>query len=102
MSAASTRIIVLTVALVAVLLATSPSPAGAAAFSRCRLVAFAPHSSDGAFRIIARGTTCRTARAVARGSRGQRFRAGHPRYAALRFVCRGVGEELGGAASRRQ
>ena len=58
------------------------TPAGAA--TDCGFVAFIPNSDSGAFNIRATGVTCRTARSVARASKGS-----PKRYRHRHFRCRG-------------
>ena len=63
---------------------------GAAAETRrCGSIGFTPNSDDGAFAIRATGTTCRTARAVARASREHGVEDPPDRYTARGFTCRG-------------
>jgi hypothetical protein len=81
---------------VAAIAALVPALALARTPSRCGLVSFAHQTSDGAFQIAARDTTCSTARVVAGDSRPSRFRSGDPRYTALGFSCAGHGRQLGG------
>jgi hypothetical protein len=60
----------------------------------CGTVAFVPDSTDGAFHIIARGTSCRVARAVAGHSSPERYASGNRSYRALGFRCRGRGGDI--------
>ncbi|HEX2087890.1 MAG TPA: hypothetical protein VHF89_19545 [Solirubrobacteraceae bacterium] len=59
----------------------------------CRPVAFTPNSDDGAGGIRAQGTTCRTARRVARASRDHGPTRRPYRYRARGFRCRGRDDE---------
>ena len=80
--------------------ASSPAMAGAGQAPHCGSVPFARQSDDGVFQIVARGTTCETARAVAGASRPSRFRGGDPQYAANGFSCSGRSEQIGGAGKQ--
>ena len=77
--------------------AVSPAAAGASASPRCGTVAFAAQSDDGAFQIVARSTSCGTARNVAGASRPSRFRDRNSSYTAYGFACAGRMENSGGA-----
>ena len=77
--------------------AFGPGTAGAGQAPHCGNVAFAQQSDDGAFQIVAHGSTCGTARTVASASRPSRFRDGDPQYAANGFSCSGRSEKLGGS-----
>ena len=81
---------------VAVLAALSSNTVAAARSPSCGFVGFTPHSSNGAFRIVAHGTTCPTARNVAAASWPSRFRYGNPLYNTRGFSCSGHVEQLGG------
>lgn len=61
----------------------------ARAARRCGTIAFAPASEDGVFSIRARGTSCRTARKVARKVRPLSITRGPYRYRAFGYRCRG-------------
>jgi len=75
----------------AALLATALAADPAAAKTRsCGFVAFAPNSDFGAFRIVAKNASCKTARRVARASRDLNVAEGPYRYTALGFTCRGT------------
>ncbi len=78
------------------LAALTPNVAHATGAPSCGFVGFAPHSDNGAFRIVAHSTTCQTARAVAGASRPSRFRYGNPLYTTHGFSCSGQSEQLGG------
>lgn len=73
-----------------------PATAGASASPHCGTVAFAPQSDNGAFQIMARSTSCGTARAVAGASRPSRFRDRDSSYSADGFACAGRMESAGG------
>lgn len=81
---------------VAAIAALVPALAEATTPSRCGLVSFAHQTSDGAFQIAARETSCGIARVVAGESRAPRFLSGDPRYIALGFSCAGHSRQLGG------
>jgi hypothetical protein len=84
------------VPVVAAFAALTPAVAVAIPPPGCGLVSFAHQTSNGAFEIAARGTSCTTARVVAADSRPMRFRSRDPRYTALGFSCTGRSEQLGG------
>jgi hypothetical protein len=73
-----------------------PATAGATASPHCGAVAFAPQSDNGAFQIMARSTSCDTARSVAGASRPSRFRNRDASYSADGFACAGRMESAGG------
>lgn len=90
------RFVLRAVPVVAAFAALAPAVTAATAPPQCGLVSFAHQTSNGAFQIAARGTSCATARVVAADSRPIRFRSSAPRYTALGFSCTGHNEQLGG------
>ena len=77
--------------------AVVPATAGASASPHCGTVAFAAQSDNGAFQIVARSTSCDTARNVAGASRPSRFRDRNSSYSADGFSCAGRMENASGA-----
>lgn len=76
--------------------ASASTPSASGQFQRCGDEAFVLRSEEGAFSISAQGTTCSAARAVAAGSRPDRYSHGNPTYSTHSFRCRGTGGQVGG------
>jgi hypothetical protein len=66
------------------------APAAQSAARDCGSLSFTPASEDGAFDIRARGTSCRTARRVARAAEPTSVTDGPFRFRARGFSCRGT------------
>ena len=73
-----------------VALALAPAAAAPAATTRsCGSIGFTQGTDDGAFAILATGTSCRVARRVARASRTHGVEDPPDRFGARGFTCRG-------------